>query len=62
MLERFIANAIKLSIEHPQLHSFNINFLKFEEVAANNQVLEFIFNKNTLLSIIELLILYQLEK
>lgn len=62
MLEIIMVNAIRLPIEYSQLDCFNINFLESEGVATNNQVLKFAFNENTLLPIIELVILNQFKK
>lgn len=62
MLEIFMANVIRSPIEYLQLDSFNTDFLEFERMAADNQVLELVFNKNILSPKIELVILDQLEK
>ena len=62
ILETFIVNAIRMSIEHQYLDYFGINFLKFERVVTDNQVLESVLDKSTSSPNIEPGILDQLEK
>ena len=62
MLETFMANAIRLPIERPQFDSFGTDSLESEGVAADNQVLDCVFDESTLSPTIEPAILDQLEK
>ena len=62
MLETFMANSIRMPIQRQQLDSFSADFLKSERVAANNELLKFVFDESTSSPTIELAILHQLEK
>ena len=62
MLETFIANIIKIPIEHQHLDSFDIDFLESERVVADNQVLESVLDESILAPNIDPSILDQLEK
>lgn len=62
MLKIFIANTIRLPIDCSQLNFFNTNLLKSKEMAMDNQVLGYVFDKNILSSTIEPPILNQLKK
>ena len=62
MLETFLANSIKMPVKHHQLGSFSADCLESEGVAAENDVLQFVFDESTSSPSIELVILVQLEK
>ena len=62
MLETFMANAIKMPIEHQHLDSSSTDSLKSEGLVADNQVLESVLDKSTSSPTIESAILDQLKK
>lgn len=62
MLETFLINSIRMPVEHQQLGCFSANCLKSEGVAAENEILQFVFDESTSSPSIELAILDQLEK
>ena len=62
MLEIFLTNSIRISVECHQLGCFNIDCLESKGVATENEVLQFVFDKSTSSLSIEPVILDQIEK
>ena len=62
MLETFMANAIRMPIEHQHLDSSSTDSLESEGVVADYQVLESVLDESTLSPTIEPAILDQLKK
>ncbi len=62
MLETFLANFIRMSVERQQLGCFSVDCLKSKGIATENEVLQSVFDESTSSPSIELAILNQLEK
>ena len=62
MLETFMANSVRMPVEHQYLDFSSTDSWVSEGVVTNNQVLESVFDESTSSPIIEPTILDQLEK